>query len=78
MVLEPRLLEKHNAKPVHTRQEISAQREVSNNIRQFSAYYDGNHCRHYDFRVRKVVKSQYGATTKKGEEMRALIFYSSI
>ena len=76
MVLEPRLLEKHNAKPVHTWQEISALKEkFPNNIRQFSAYYDGVIIAGITiFESEKVVKSQYGATTKKGEEMRALDF----
>ena len=76
MVLEPRLLEKHNAKPVHTRQEISVLKEkFPNNIRQFSAYYDGVIIAGITiFESEKVVKSQYGATTKKGEEMRALDF----
>jgi hypothetical protein len=41
MVLEPRLLEKHNAKPVHTGKKFRRSKKVSNNIRQFSAYYDG-------------------------------------
>ena len=76
MVLEPRLLQKHNAKPVHTRQEITALKEkFLNNIRQFSAYYDGVIIAGITiFESEKVVKSQYGATTKKGEEMRALDF----
>jgi hypothetical protein len=65
-------------KPVH-RQEISSLKEKFRIILDsFQLIMTRNHCRHYDFRVRKVVKSQYGATTKKGEEMRALIFYSSI
>lgn len=76
LVLEPRLLEKHNAKPVHTRQEISALKEkFPNNIRQFSAYYDGTIIAGITlFETKTVVKSQYGATTKKGEELRALDF----
>lgn len=76
VVLEPRLLEKHNAKPVHSRQEITALKEnFPNNIRQFSAYYEGAIIAGITiFESENVVKSQYGATTKKGEELRALDF----
>nr|WP_231379808.1 GNAT family N-acetyltransferase [Flavobacterium sp. CG_9.1] len=76
LVLEPRLLEKHNAKPVHTLQEITVLKEkFPNNIRQFSAYYDGTIIAGITlFETETVVKSQYGATTKKGEELRALDF----
>ncbi|SHM10549.1 GNAT family N-acetyltransferase [Flavobacterium xanthum] len=76
LVLEPRLSEKHNAKPVHTLQEITALKEkFPNNIRQFSAYYDGTIIAGITlFETETVVKSQYGATTKKGEELRALDF----
>ncbi|TDD74047.1 peptidoglycan bridge formation glycyltransferase FemA/FemB family protein [Flavobacterium caseinilyticum] len=74
LVLEPRLLEKYSAKPVHTSQEIKLLKDkFPNNIKQFSVY-------HKDviiagitiFETETVVKSQYGATTKKGEELRAL------
>lgn len=40
LVLEPRLLEKYDTKPVHTLQEITGLKEhFPNNIKQFSAYY---------------------------------------
>ena len=76
LVLEPRLLEKYDAKPVHTLKEITALKDkFQNNIRQFSAYYEGVIIAGITiFESEKVVKSQYGATTKKGEEMRALDF----
>ena len=76
LVLEPRLLEKYDAKPVHTLKEITALKDkFQNNIRQFSAYYNGAIIAGITiFESEKVVKSQYGATTKKGEEMRALDF----
>ena len=76
LVLEPRLLEKYDAKPVHTLKEISKLKVIfPSNIRQFSAYYEGVIIAGITiFESEKVVKSQYGATTKKGEEMRALDF----
>jgi hypothetical protein len=76
VVLSPRLLYKHNAKPLHTLQEITALKEkFPDNIRQFSAYHGGNIIAGITiFETKTVVKSQYGATTKKGEELRALDF----
>ena len=76
LVLAPRLSERYNAKPVHTLQEIRAlQENFPNNIKQFSAYNDGVIVAGITiFETATVVKSQYGATTKKGEELRALDF----
>ena len=76
LVLEPRLSEKYNAKPVHSLLEISKLKaNFPNNIKQFSAYYDGDIIAGITlFETETVVKSQYGATTKKGEELRALDF----
>jgi hypothetical protein len=76
LVLTPRLLEKYDAKPVHTLQEITKLKEnFPNNIKQFSVYYDGVIIAGITlFETQTVVKSQYGATTKKGEELRALDF----
>ncbi len=76
LVLEPRLLEKYNAKPVHTLSEISKLKaNFPDNIKQFSVYYDGVIIAGITlFETETVVKSQYGATTKKGEELRALDF----
>ncbi|TRX00949.1 GNAT family N-acetyltransferase [Flavobacterium gawalongense] len=76
LVLEPRLLEKYNVKPVHTLQEITKLKEnFPNNIKQYSVYYDDAIIAGVTiFETENVVKSQYGATSKKGEELRALDF----
>ena len=76
LVLEPRLVEKYKAKPVHSLLEISKLKvNFPNNIKQFSVYYDGVIIAGITlFQTETVVKSQYGATTKKGEELRALDF----
>ena len=76
LVLEPRLVEKYKAKPVHSLLEISKLKaNFPNNIKQFSVYYDGVIIAGITlFETETVVKSQYGATTKKGEELRALDF----
>ena len=43
LVLEPRLKEKYDAKPVHTLEEIKKLKEkFPKNIKQFSAYYNNN------------------------------------
>ena len=76
LVLVPRLLEKHDTKPVHTLKEITGLKEnFPNNIKQFSVYYENVIVAGITvFETETVVKSQYGATTKKGEELRALDF----
>lgn len=76
LVLEPRLLEKYNAKPVHNLQEITLLKEkFPENIKQFSVYFEDVIIAGITvFETETVVKSQYGATTKKGEELRALDF----
>lgn len=76
LVLEPRLREKYNAKPVHTLQEITKLKTLfPQNIKQFSVHYkDAIVAGVTLFETETVVKSQYGATTKKGEELRALDF----
>lgn len=76
LVLEPRLKEKYDAKPVHSLLEISQLKaNFPNNIKQFSVYYDNDIIAGITlFETDAVVKSQYGATTKKGEELRALDF----
>ncbi|MBF7090133.1 FemAB family protein [Flavobacterium sp. ALJ2] len=76
LVLEPRLLNKHNTKPVHNFQEIILLKQsFLKNIKQFSAYYEDEIIAGITvFETDTVVKSQYGATTKKGEELRALDF----
>ncbi|MFV8370294.1 FemAB family protein [Flavobacterium sp. LB2R40] len=75
-VLVPRLLEKFGSKPVHTLQEITVlKKKFPTNIKQFSVYYQDEIVAGITiFETETVVKSQYGATTKKGEELRALDF----
>lgn len=75
-VLAPRLLDKYNAKPVHTREEITFLKEqFPKNIRQYSAYQNDQIIAGITiFETENVVKSQYGATSKKGEGVRALDF----
>ncbi|MEE1898989.1 FemAB family protein [Flavobacterium rakeshii] len=73
-VLVPRLAERHNAKPVHTVEEIELlQSRFPENIFQYNVYFEGDIIAGITlFDSGTVVKSQYGATTDKGEELRAL------
>ena len=75
-VLEPRLLEKFDAKPVHTKVEIALlKKKFPENIKQYSVYqHDEIIAGITIFETDNVVKSQYGATSKKGEQVRALDF----
>ncbi|OXA95799.1 FemAB family protein [Flavobacterium hercynium] len=75
-ILEPRLLEKFKSKPVHTKAEITAlQQKFPQNIKQFSVYQEDEIIAGITiFEMGNVVKSQYGATSKKGEAVRALDF----
>jgi len=75
-VLEPRLLEKHNTKPVHSKEEITfLQSKFPKNIKQYSAYRNDEIIAGITiFETKNGVKSQYGATSKMGEEFRALDF----
>ncbi|MBE8723637.1 FemAB family protein [Flavobacterium hungaricum] len=75
-VLSPRLSEKFNINPVHSKQEITLlQNRFPKNIRQFSVYQEDKIIAGVTiFESNGVVKSQYGATSKKGEEVRALDF----
>lgn len=75
-ILEPRLLEKFNVKPVHTKEEILLLKQnFPENIRQYSVYQNDEIIAGITiFETENVVKSQYGATSKKGEEFRALDF----
>jgi hypothetical protein len=75
-VLEPRLYEKYKAKPVHTKDEISLlKNKFAKNIKQYSVYFHEIIVAGVTiFETENGVKSQYGATTKKGEELRALDF----
>lgn len=75
-VLIPRLHEKYQTKPVHSLEEIHyLASKFPTNIKQFSVY-DGSEivAGITVFESDKVVKSQYGATTQKGEQLRALDF----
>jgi hypothetical protein len=76
LVLEPRLFEKYDAKPVHTVEEMTKLKEIFPDvIKQFSVYDNNTIIAGITlFEMDSVVKSQYGATTKKGEELRALDF----
>ncbi len=75
-VLEPRLLEKFGVKPVHSKEEIALLKsKFPQNIRQYSAYINDEIIAGITiFETKNVVKSQYGATSKVGEEFRALDF----
>ena len=75
-ILEPRLGEKYDAKPVHTLAEIQLLHEkFPQNIKQFSAYLEDKIIAGITiFEFENGVKSQYGATSKKGEKYRALDF----
>ncbi|WP_343697286.1 FemAB family protein [Flavobacterium sp.] len=75
-ILEPRLLEKFNVKPVHTKEEITfLKQNFPQNIRQFSVYRNEEIIAGITiFETENVAKSQYGATSKIGEEFRALDF----
>ena len=75
-VLQPRLNDKYNTKPVHKLEEISLLKSYfPDNIKQFSAYFEGQIVAGITiFDFGNVIKSQYGATTTEGEKLRALDF----
>lgn len=75
-VLEPRLTEKFNAKPVHSKEEMALLKsKFPQHIKQYSVYQNDKIIAGITlFETKNVVKSQYGATTKNGEEVRALDF----
>jgi lipid II:glycine glycyltransferase (peptidoglycan interpeptide bridge formation enzyme) len=75
-ILEPRLVEKYAAKPVHSLAEIQLLHErFPKNIKQFSVYLEDKIVAGITiFEFENGVKSQYGATSKKGEKYRALDF----
>lgn len=75
-VLEPRLQEKFNTKPVHSKEEmVLLKAKFPQNIKQYSAYRNDEIIAGITiFETKNVVKSQYGATSKIGEEFRALDF----
>lgn len=73
-VLQPKLQEKYKATPVHSLAEITKlQAQFPSNIIQYNIKLDGEILAGISiFKHKKVVKSQYGATTPKGESLRAL------
>ena len=73
-VLIPRLKEKHQAKPVHTLEEIQVLgNHFEDNIYQYEIYLNEEILAGITiFKSGKVIKSQYGAITNNGEKYRAL------
>lgn len=73
-VLIPRLQNKHEAKPVHSLNEIEyLASKFPDNIHQYSLYFENSIVAGITvFKSGKVIKSQYGATTDLGEKLRAL------
>jgi hypothetical protein len=75
-VLTPRLLHKHQTKPVHSLSEIQLlHNKFPENIKQFSVYFENEIIAGVTiFEFEYGIKSQYGATTILGEKNRALDF----
>ena len=75
-VLIPRLEEKHQAKPVHSLEEIEKLAfNFPENILQYNVYFEDEIVAGITlFHFGNGVKSQYGATTTLGEKTRALDF----
>ena len=73
-VLQPLLRDKYQVKPVHSLDEIQHLRnKFPDNIQQYSLYYQGEIVAGITvFVSRHVVKSQYGAATILGKELRAM------
>ncbi len=73
-VLVPKLKDKYDSNPVHTLEEIQfLKSKFPKNIHQYDVYFEGEIIAGITlFETEQVVKSQYGATTLKGEELRAL------
>lgn len=73
-VLIPRLKSKHKVSPVHTLQEIQfLSSNFQKQIKQFNIYLEDEILAGITvFENETTVKSQYGATTEKGEKTRAL------
>lgn len=73
-ILIPRLAQKHQAKPVHTLAEIELlASKFPENIKQVNAYVDNTIVAGITLFIdKRVVKSQYGATSEVGETNRAL------
>ncbi len=75
-ILIPRLNEKYNVDPVHSLIEINKLKfYFPDNIKQYNAYFGGEIVAGITlFCTNNVIKSQYGATSKNGENLRALDF----
>lgn len=75
-VLIPRLNQKHNVNPVHSLKEIEyLASKFPDNINQYNVYLEDEILAGITiFKAGTVVKSQYGATTEKGQIFRALDF----
>lgn len=73
-VLIPRLKLKHNTKPVHTLEEIELlHHRFPNHIKQYNIFLNDEILAGITiFDKGSIVKSQYGATTERGEKTRAL------
>lgn len=73
-VLIPRLEEKHDVKPVHTLNEIMLlKKRFPEQIKQYNILLNNTILAGITiFDKGRIVKSQYGATTQEGEQMRAL------
>ncbi len=73
-VLCPRLNEKHKTTPVHSNLEMNfLMKQFPNQIIQYDIYLDDEILAGITiFKADTVIKSQYGATTVKGEKQRAL------
>lgn len=73
-ILIPRLAQKHQAKPVHTLAEIELlASKFPENIKQVNAYVDNTIVAGITLFIdKRVIKSQYGATSEVGETNRAL------
>ncbi|TNJ43585.1 FemAB family protein [Tamlana fucoidanivorans] len=73
-VLQPKLKERYGASPVHTLAEIEYLKVLfPNNIKQYNIYLKEEVLAGITvFDTGRVIKSQYGATTKQGEKLRAL------
>lgn len=72
-ILVPRLQTRHNAMPVHTVAEMRYLKSMfPDNIFQYNIYYEEELLAGITiFETDQVVKSQYGATTAKGEQLKA-------
>ena len=76
LILIPRLFKKHNTHPIHNLNEIKElAKKFPENIKQYSVYENNTIIAGITiFETTDCVKSQYGATSDRGEELRALDF----